>query len=368
MMPESPVVIKSENTFSIKQSTIFKGIGILMIVIHNYMHLIPQFALENEFFFKPSNIHNFFTAITDHTLLGFIGGLFGFLGHYGVQIFIFLSAYGLAIQYEKWNGSNKQFIFRRLKKIYFLLLYAVIFSVIFLLIIGISFGVKGTIIRALILGSTLSSITSQSMFNGPYWFFALIIQLYIVFPWLYRFVIKFNSKKIYIPLIISYIIIYILYFTIDKRQVSFGGDTFNLALFRNIIGHLPEVMLGLVMAHFKFRSCNWATVIIALIVFACSQINAFFFPLSFLSVTILLIPIFLNIERILNDYFTQTLLYVGEISMILFIVNGPLRSYPLFTGDPGHKFERIFLFLFVLFILSHILFKLYDFLRKQLRL
>ena len=368
MMPESPLIIKSGNTFSIKQSTIFKGIGILMIVIHNYMHLIPQFALENEFFFKPSNIHNFFAAITDKTLLGFVGGLFGFLGHYGVQIFIFLSAYGLAIQFEKWKGSDKQFIFRRLKKIYFLLLYAVIFSVIFLLIIGISFGVKGTIIRALILGSTLSSLTSQSMFNGPYWFFALIIQLYIIFPWLYRFVIKFDFQKIYIPFIISYVVIYILYFTIDKRQVSYGGDTFNLALFRNIIGHLPEVILGIVMAHFKFRSFNWPTLIISLVIFVASQLHGLFFPLSFLAVTILLIPIFLNIEKILNDYFIRTLIYVGEISMILFIINGPLRSYPLFSGDAFYKFERIFLFLVVLFILSHLLFKIYDFLRRQFRI
>lgn len=358
----------SQNTFSKTDTTFFKGIAILMIVIHNYMHIISGFGIENEFLFSPRNFERFLRKITDLTIQGFIGGLFSFLGHYGVQLFFFFSAYGLTIQYSKWEGSDFKFILHRLKKVYFLMAFAVLFCVVYFHFIGISIGFVGTIVRALILGSTLNSFTNLSMFSGPFWFFAAIIQFYILFPLLYRFVIKFNLKNSFIPFLASFIIIYILYLTLDNKTLILMGKSVNLALFRNVIGHLPELILGITMAHFGFKNFQPWVIILALIIFMGSQISEWLFPLSFLSMTILLITLITQIEKHTNDYFKKTLLYIGNISMILFIVNGPFRTNPLFEVSSSLKFERTFLFLFLLFILSHLLYLLYEFFVRKLKI
>src|SRR5690554_982261 len=151
-----------QNTFSKKDTTYFKGIAILMIVIHNYLHILPGFGIENEFLFKEYNIQSFLKNVTIGSFYNFIAAVFSFLGHYGVQIFFFFSAYGLTIQYAKRKVTKKKFILNRLKKVYFLMAFAVVFSVVFYKTIGISFGALGTIGRALILGSTLNSFTTLS--------------------------------------------------------------------------------------------------------------------------------------------------------------------------------------------------------------
>jgi|SRR5690554_1411365 len=92
------------------------------------------------------------------------------------------------------------------------------------------------------------------------------------------------------------------------------------------------------------------------------------FPLSFLAATILLVVLITQLKKITNDYFEITILYIGEISMILFVVNGPFRSYPLFDVDASLKFERMFLYMLLLFILCHVLYLLYSFLAKRLRI
>ena len=69
---------------------LLKGIGILMIVFHNYLHLLPPYIGENEFNFDSNRFSRFWEAIIispsstwSHVL--------SFLGHYGISIFIFLT-------------------------------------------------------------------------------------------------------------------------------------------------------------------------------------------------------------------------------------------------------------------------------------
>jgi hypothetical protein len=122
------------------------------------------------------------------------------------------------------------------------------------------------------------------------------------------------------------------------------------------------------MAHFKFKSFNFLTLLGALILFIASQMTEFLFPFSFLAMTILLLPLISGLQNISNDYFKRTIRYVGQISMILFIVNGPFRSLSWFDVNPDLKFERIFLYLFILIIVSHLLYLLYKYLGERLRI
>ena len=362
-------IFKTLNTtFSKSDTTLYKGIGILLIILHNFMHNHGGMQIENEFTFKPENIHKFIAITFGGDLLHFFSGVFSFLGHYGVQIFFFFSAYGLTIQYEKWKGANFNFVYHRLKKIYFLMLYGILICISIYWFTGVSYGLMGTVIRFLILASTLNNFTTISLFSGPFWFFAPIIQFYVLFPILYRFVTKFEISKIYIPIVLSLILIYLFYYTLDGVSLPYNG-VYKFSLFRNIIGHLPELLLGIIMGHFKFKSFSPLVIIISLIVFVGTQIFEWMFPLSFLSATIFLISLSDLLVRNLRGFFRRIISYLGKISMILFIVNSPFRLlFYNFIKRGELSWGNVFLFFLFLFPLSHVLYLIYSFLSKKLKI
>ncbi len=112
--------------WSLPDTLQFKGIAIVMIVFHNFFHLVRSTPHENEFHFSIRNSHIFW-----NTIIGspeeFIRCCFSFLGHYGVQIFIFLSAYGLTKKFMASQQPYLGFIKSRFLKIYPVFFLAIIF-------------------------------------------------------------------------------------------------------------------------------------------------------------------------------------------------------------------------------------------------
>ncbi|MCK5677861.1 MAG: hypothetical protein KAH72_05235, partial [Flavobacteriaceae bacterium] len=85
-------------SLDLNQTTIFKGIAIFMIAMHNYFHWIAPKPGENEFDFNYIRLENYIDILSHQTLFG-LQATFSYFGHYGVQIFLFLSAYGLTKKY-----------------------------------------------------------------------------------------------------------------------------------------------------------------------------------------------------------------------------------------------------------------------------
>ncbi len=82
------------------ECNILRGIAIVGIVLHNYCHWLRPIVKENEYQFNQHNV-DWFNNVMAH---GFnertFFHLLSFFGHYGVPIFLFLSAYGLVMKYE----------------------------------------------------------------------------------------------------------------------------------------------------------------------------------------------------------------------------------------------------------------------------
>ncbi len=107
-------ILKNKFVFtdlSINDVTLYKGIAIIMIVMHNFFHWLPPKIGENEQDFKAERLETYFHVIYNQPELFFQSSL-SFLGHYGVQIFLFLSAYGLTKKYF----NSKIFYIQFLKK------------------------------------------------------------------------------------------------------------------------------------------------------------------------------------------------------------------------------------------------------------
>ena len=83
-----------------KECAALRGIAIIGIFLHNFSHWLPGIVRENEYTFKISNVEalDYAFANPDWNLPLH---LLSFFGHYGVPVFLFLSAYGLVMKYEQ---------------------------------------------------------------------------------------------------------------------------------------------------------------------------------------------------------------------------------------------------------------------------
>lgn len=343
--------------FTKTDTTFYKGIGILLIVFHNFFHTPKQFGLENEEWFNPENVHLFLGFFSEFNLTNWISAIFGFLGHYGVQLFILFSAYGLTVQFSRKTTSTLKFVTHRLKKIYFLLFFGIVVNIFIYWAQGQPLSLYDILKKSFLLGTTASSFTNwylYGMFAGPFWFFALIIQLYVLFPFFYKLITSFDLKKIWIPFVGAYILIYPLHYLTADNHFS---------LFGNVFGHLPEVFLGIAMAHFQFKSFKKIILLVAAAVFILSQFFEIFFPLSFLMVTVLLLGMVGFLRKNTKGNFEKFILFTGEISMILFIVNGRFRFSNIFSDFSLVQFSY---YLPLLFGLSYILYLIYNYLQRNL--
>lgn len=346
--------------YSKQDTSILKGFAIICICLHNFFHYLPPSPGENEFYFSLNHINNFFSQISE-TPAEFVNLIFSYLGHYGVQIFIFISGYGLAVSMAERGKNWLNFVVDRLVKLYPLLLTALIFYILYYIVMYDSFPWNvyfEEMKYKLFFIHTLIPKQGTSV-NGPWWFFALILQLYILFPALFKFIKKYKIKAFFILLLFSYAWIFIsqyLFKDIDK-----------LYLLQNFPGHIPEFCLGILLAFNKDKKISNIVFFVAIVIFCLGNFYKIFFPFTFLAVTIMFVfayQFFKNIP-IRKNITKKFLTHFGEISMTLFAVHGFLRA-PFITlaeqslNSPwGHIYAALLFFVTVYF-LSFAAARMYD--------
>lgn len=347
-------------SYSQQDTSILKGFAIICICLHNFFHHLPPSPGENEFYFSINHINNFFSQLSENPA-DFINTLFSYLGHYGVQIFIFISGYGLAVSMMKREKQWLGFVVDRLKKLYPLLLTALIFYILYTVLMYKRFpwpvhyeemNYKLFFIHTLIPKQGTS-------INGPWWFFALILQLYILFPALFHIIRKYKTKAFLLICLLSYTWIFI-------AQYQFK-DIYEVYLLQNFPGHIPEFCLGILLAFNKDIKVSNIIFCLALTVFLLGNLFQFFFPFTFLAVTVIFIFAYQFIKNvpIKKSLTKRFLIHFGEISMSLFAVHGFMRTPFISIAEKslntawGHIYAA-FLFLVTVYLLSFAATRLYE--------
>ena len=316
--------------YNTNDTAIIKGAAILLICLHNFFHWLPPSPGENEFLFFGDSVSNLFNLLGDRPL-EFVNILFSYFGHFGVQLFLLISGYGLARSMMKNERSWLPFFWDRIKKLYPLLIVGILFLFFTIVLTeGRLFSdteqtelcYKLLFIQTLVPGSALT-------LNGPWWFFALILQLYIFFPILYRLTKRFGWKAFLSICLISYAIIYIYKFQLGL----FDGEM----IMMNMPGHLPEFCLGILLATNKQPKISIIWLFAAIALFVLGNFYKYFYPLTFLAVTIITIFTYQGLKAIpiRKRILKKTLVHFGGISMAIFAVHGALRH-------PVLKFAAIY--------------------------
>ena len=353
------------SNFSKRDTSIMKGFAIICIVFHNYFHWLYPSPGENEFTFSASRVDNFFHLLGDKSGEWF-NILFSYLGHYGVQIFILISGFGLAVSMMNRPRTWEAFVLTRLKKLYPLLLTGMVALFLGVILMESKLLNNYTMMELkpkLLFIHTLIPNSGLSI-NGPWWFFALIFQLYLLFPLLFQWLKKRNWKAFIAICVVSYGLIFLFRYGITLYEGSI--------VMMNAPGHLPEFCLGMMLALQKDQKIGWGWLIAAIVIFCLGNVYALFYPFTFLAVSVIVLFVYQGLKRlpVKKQWLSRPLAYFGGISMTLFAVHGFFRK-PVLTlaqnmqSSWGHFLSGLYFFLIVwaVAIAAKVF---YDFLCRQL--
>jgi peptidoglycan/LPS O-acetylase OafA/YrhL len=359
------ILNSTSGTISLSESDFLKGLGITLIFIHNYLHWSGGTGIENEMLFSENHFlvfkNNYLNSLSDFFIYGF-----SFFGHFGVQLFIFISVYGLTVKYKDVKLTLPNYVVSvlpRLVNIVLLFLLGILLTKIILLIYtDFKHSVQYFAYVIAITVTTYKSFFKNLIYEymGPYWYFSIAIQIYLLHPF---FMSMFQSKnrgraKLYVIFIItSYCLIVPLYFCLKPTNIS---------LFSNIIGHLPTLFLGIYLGVNSVK-VNQYLFLALLPILVLSQVYEWLFPFSFLMACLSLLSfgnfLFNSLPAVVVKIFRK----IGEISMIVFVLNGPLRMVSYFNAEPNLTDPaKLLQFTIVLFILSFLIYWLYTPLAKKI--
>jgi len=301
------------------QTFIFKAIGIILIAFHNFYRWVTPITGENEFYHSSNYIKNSYLAIANQPLEIF-NVFFNYIGHFGVQVFIFLSAYGLTKSYFSKDLKWGFFVKKRFLKLYPTLLLSTFLLFLFGMVAhgnlpGIKtlreIGIQLTLFSTFVPGKGLAAV-------GPWWFYSMIFQFYLIFPLIIKLINKYGDKVLLIISIIGYLLLIFLNPELSKVKLN---------LIQMVFGHLPEFCFGIWAARQKEIKISWLIIVGALIIFVLSNWFKPFWYFSHLSASILLIPLVSVLSKTISKYSTTKSIFkfIGTISVYIFAIHGFIR-------------------------------------------
>lgn len=174
--------MKDQQLLSRDECSALRGIAILAIVLHNYCHWLGFAVKENEYQFAETN-NDALLRVLAHPDMYLPVHLFSYFGHYGVPVFLFLSGFGLVLKYER-GGSLPAAGFVRfhyLKLLRIMIAGFVAFTLYDTMTPGAHRWHWHEVIAQLLMYINLLPSPDKIIWPGPYWFFGLMLQLYIVY-------------------------------------------------------------------------------------------------------------------------------------------------------------------------------------------
>ena len=301
-------------------ASVIKALAILMIVAHNYFHQVKPFPGENEMAFHAETFWKMIFQIAEHPFDAF-HPIASFFGHYGVHIFLFMSGYGLtkkALGYVQKHGGISwtdlwKVSLNQIAKIVSLTLVGVSILCLYKYIAW------GTLPDAEFFTKYLVFLTFTEnlrpgdfgYFVSVWWFMALIVQFYLLFP----IIFKGLSRHAYLTLSIG-VVCQLLAVSIYEPLLEQ-----HVLVYATPLGQMVLFMLGGYLAMGR-RLSRWI-VLPLVVVLPLTFIDPNFFHLSFVAVTVFLMLAYgLLRERLIAS---KTLLWIGGMSMFIYIVHGDLR-------------------------------------------
>lgn len=232
-------------------------------------------------------------------------GIFDYIvqiGDIGVDVFMFLSAYGLCFSYKK-NNDKKYFYKRRLLRI-----LPSVFALLFV------FALVDTFVFGAGLSHCINPLYWFNSLYSTYWFIGAIILFYAVFPFLYEGIAKLKCNQVYV--VIGAFLVAVLCVMLILR-------TKNSQLYQLVVysARIPILIIGMLMATTGIWKQKY--VILCLII---SIPLVYILPKDFqrISYSLLAVPLVYFIPFILDKLhpvFLRIFTFVGVCSLEFYLIH-----------------------------------------------
>lgn len=306
------------------KTILLKGISILLISLHNYFHLIFKKTKENEIDFEFSR---FFYFLSDFlvTPTEWLQSLFTYFGHFGVQVFIFLSAYSLTISYRNID-SIFWFLSGRIRKLYPVFIAAIL---VWMILMGYKDGgIYGLInifndnvqeLVFILIGIYPFIPGAIYPVVGPWWFIPFILQFYILWAVMSKFNLLNSLMRNHLIIIIGLGVIF------NYTVTPFAKEQFDINLLFTPFGHLPEIFAGVYVAKYSINMSK-IFLITSTAMLLLSGYYSWLWPFHHISALIVFLYFMLVTLQYTKGWINKIIYWLGTISLPLFLVNGFLRG------------------------------------------
>lgn len=328
-----------------------RGIAIVAIVLHNFIHWLGPMVKENEYTFNRHNTDRLLVEMMNPSL-DLPAHLFSFFGHYGVPVFLFLSAYGLVKKYEgrpEGVGSGWKrgwaFLWRHYKKLFSMMILGyTAFVMVDYMTPGPRHYEFWNVVGQLLMISNFYPDPDHAIWPGPYWYFGLTMQLYI----LYYIIIGRTRTWVTVVLTIACL----------AAQLGLGVDPMGDALnwFRyNIFGAMLPIAFGVIVARHdqhEPRLSRWHYLLVILLCVVVTIAGSFNYYSWTLVVPLAICTGTMAIIRALPQSMLRPLEWLGTISSMMFVCHPITRKVLIPIARHGDVYAALLLYIAATIILA----------------
>lgn len=154
---------------------------------------------------------------------------------------------------------------------------------------------------------------------GPWWFLPFIFQFYLIYPFLLRLYQKFG---------VTFLFATFGLFTCLEWFFNPFLMAHQLNLNYMVFGHLPVICLGVYLGSQELIKIAFTCIVLSLVLFTLATFNQLAWLVSDLAFTVLILAFFLWVfkNRWQLAIILPLLIFFGDLSFHLFLVNGFLRT------------------------------------------
>ncbi|MBP5629858.1 MAG: acyltransferase family protein [Bacteroidaceae bacterium] len=323
-----------------RNTTLLKGLGILLIITHNFMHWLPDCVAENEYTFSTERIDLLCSYLAQggpHVLLNILSHF----GHYGVAIFLFVSGYGLVKKYESGAAVKRGlredafFLYSHAVKLWKLMVPALLFFVVIEMM-------QGTWNRPMsrlfpLLGFYSNLQPHRDLILGPWWWFGLMMQFYI----LWRLLIYRRGRAVLYGTMGVCMAAVMVIAWLERGSLE-STETLTCYLHYNFPSSMLAFGLGVADARYGLGWLHrWWSPLVGLAVVLLGSFNAGIWTISSAGALMVALAFVakededIRFGRVLYVNVRMVLVFLGSISAWLFALHPVVREYTIGLAKKG---------------------------------
>ena len=321
-----------------------RGLAIIGIFLHNYCHWLGPVVKENEYTFSQHNV-DWLTAVMASPDGLLPAHLVSFFGHYGVPVFLFLSAYGLELKYGRsLYAPASRFVAYHWKKLFSMMIVGFVsFTIVDAMTPGRWHYTLTQVVAQLAMVNNLLPDPDHNIWPGPFWFFGLMLQLYAVYRLLlYKRHWAWTAGAMVVCLGV---------------QLAFAPESEALNWYRyNFMGGMLPFGLGLLYARYGNRiiltNLNTLSLLVSVVFcgFMVMWMSASYLLWSVVPLVVCILCVYVvkllsqAARRPVGAWLMERLVWMGEISAALFVIHPTLRKVFIPISRHGDIYTGLLLY------------------------